>query len=234
MRRIDDLPEGPIQRPDRGEPPYPETMNQGAVDEITSIDPAAVIVKGDLTPSAPRPSSPPSRRATACSAIGCTSCAGNHDAYGARADGPRTPGSTCPASDRVDGHGHPRTDHRRPPSEQIEWLDAHAATADRPVIVMGHHQQWIEGNRSDDYFGLHPDSSDALAAVIERRAAIVAVHGRPHAPTPRPTHGRRRAVRRDRVCEGFPGTWAEYRVYEGGIMQVGAPHLVARGARVVK
>ena len=32
-----------------GEPPYPEMMNSGAIAEIGAIDPAAVIVKGDLT-----------------------------------------------------------------------------------------------------------------------------------------------------------------------------------------
>jgi hypothetical protein len=47
--RIDDSPLGPVQRIDPGEPPYPETMSQGAVDEIAAIDPAAVVVKGDLT-----------------------------------------------------------------------------------------------------------------------------------------------------------------------------------------
>ena len=44
---------------------------------------------------------------------------------------------------------------------------------------MGHHQQWIGGaggNRSDDYFGLHPDSSDALDALC--------VRGRTSSPTP--------------------------------------------------
>src|SRR3954463_3291234 len=47
--RIDDNPLGPIQRVADGEAPYAETMNRGAVAEIAAIDPAAVIVKGDLT-----------------------------------------------------------------------------------------------------------------------------------------------------------------------------------------
>ena len=37
--RIDDHPNGPILRPEPGEPPYPELMNGGAVREIAGIDP---------------------------------------------------------------------------------------------------------------------------------------------------------------------------------------------------
>ena len=47
--RIDDHPLGPILRREPGERPYPEVMNAGAVGEIADIDPAAVIVKGDLS-----------------------------------------------------------------------------------------------------------------------------------------------------------------------------------------
>ena len=103
---------------------------------------------------------------------------------------------------------------------QLDWLDTHAAAADRPVVVMGHHQQWIEGRRSDDYFGLHPDASDALTEVITRRTSIVAY-------TAGHTHRHRRRVLHNDVptveigcVKDFPGTWAEYRVYEGGLMQV--------------
>jgi 3',5'-cyclic-AMP phosphodiesterase len=89
---------------------------------------------------------------------------------------------------------------------------------------MGHHQQWIGqpgGKRSEDYFGLHPDPSDALDAVAARQRSIVAYTA---------GHTHRHRVR-TMVASGipsveigcvkdFPGTWAEYRVYEGGIMQV--------------
>jgi Icc protein len=86
--------------------------------------------------------------------------------------------------------------------------------------VMGHHQQWIGGNRSDDYFGLHPDASDALTAVIARRRSIVAY-------TSGHTHRHRVRMLSCGVpsieigcVKDFPGTWAEYRVYEGGLTQV--------------
>src|SRR6187431_1816553 len=42
--RIDDLVEGPVQRPAPGADPHPEVMNHAAVAEMTTIDPAAVIV----------------------------------------------------------------------------------------------------------------------------------------------------------------------------------------------
>ncbi len=47
--RIDEHTDGPIQRVDADEDPYPETMNHGAVAEIAAVAPAAVVVKGDLS-----------------------------------------------------------------------------------------------------------------------------------------------------------------------------------------
>jgi 3',5'-cyclic AMP phosphodiesterase CpdA len=105
-------------------------------------------------------------------------------------------------------------------AEQLQWLDDMSASADQPVIVMGHHQQWISGKRHNGYFGLDPDSSDGLADVAARRQRIVAYTA---------GHTHRHRVRRmscgvpsiEVGCvKDFPGTWAEYRVYEGGIMQV--------------
>jgi hypothetical protein len=59
-------------------------------------------------------------------------------------------------------------------ASQLQWLDDRAATADRPVMVVGHHQQWISGKRHSEYFGLDPDSSDDLAEVVARRPRILA------------------------------------------------------------
>src|SRR5690606_28144257 len=41
--------ETPVLRVRKGAEPYPEVMNRGAVAEIAAIDPAVVLVKGDLT-----------------------------------------------------------------------------------------------------------------------------------------------------------------------------------------
>jgi hypothetical protein len=108
--------------------------------------------------------------------------------------------------------------------EQIDWLDAVCAASDQPVIAMGHHQQWVGqpgGRRSDTYFGLHPDGSDLLDQVAARRTNLIAY-------TAGHTHRHRvRAMSESRIpsieigcTKDFPGTWAEYRVYEGGVMQV--------------
>ena len=109
-------------------------------------------------------------------------------------------------------------------TEQIDWLDDHAAASGSPVFVMGHHQQWIGGaggSRSDDYFGLHPDGSDALDDAVraphERPGLRRRAHPSSSGATDDPVG---RSVDRGRVHQGFPGTWAEYRVYEGGVMQV--------------
>ena len=44
-------------------------------------------------------------------------------------------------------------------------------------MVMGHHQTWVgsvSGARPPDYFGISPDDSDALVALIARRPRVVA------------------------------------------------------------
>jgi 3',5'-cyclic-AMP phosphodiesterase len=219
--RIDDLSEGPIQRAAPGEAPYPETMNRGAASEIATAGVDAVIVKGDLTTSG-----------TEAEFAAFESCyrpfgdrlhvvRGNHDAYEGQSvyagdQWISLPGVCVALMDTT----IPRHSTGALEAEQIEWLDAHAAVADRPVIVMGHHQQWIEGNRSDDYFGLHPDSSDALAAVIARRPSIVAyTAGHTHRHRVRRTSDDVPSVEIGCVKD-FPGTWAEYRVFDGGILQV--------------
>lgn len=224
--RIDDLPEGPIQRPRPGEAPYPETMNRGAVTEIAAIDPAAVVVKGDLSTSG-LPEEWAAFESCYRAAFGerLHVVRGNHDAYDGQAAyaGDRwieLPGVAIALLDTTIPYSS--TGSLRP--EQLTWLDDLASTADRPVLVMGHHQQWVpspEGNRSDDYFGIHPDPSDALDEVFARRPVLRAyAAGHTH------RHRVRRMARSGAptieigCTKDFPGTWAEYRVHEGGIMQV--------------
>lgn len=224
--RIDDHPEGPIQRAEPGEPPYPETMNRAAAAEMATVDPVAVIVKGDLSLDG-QPDEWAAFEACYREPFGelLHVVRGNHDAYQGQTayagdEWIELPGATVALLDTT----IERATTGRLSAEQIEWLDDLAATADRPVVVMGHHQQWIAGRtgeRSEDYFGLHPDSSDALDVVAQRRSAIVAY-------TAGHTHRHRvRAMSLSGVpsveigcVKDFPGTWAEYRVYEGGITQV--------------
>src|SRR5436190_466385 len=45
---------GPVLSVAEGETPYPQVMNRGAVAEIAALDPAVVLVKGDLTSNGTR------------------------------------------------------------------------------------------------------------------------------------------------------------------------------------
>jgi 3',5'-cyclic-AMP phosphodiesterase len=222
--RIDDDPRGPIFTVAPGEPPYPETMNRAAVREMSAIHPAAVIVKGDLT----RDGEPDELQAF----LDCYgtfgerlhAVRGNHDAYHGQtyASGDALidlPGVRVALLDTVipgetTGHVTPA---------QLEWLDAAAADADRPVLAMGHHQNWMpENGPSDDYFGIDPTSSQGLIDVMARRpgiAAYLAGHTHRHRVRRTPATGMRPYIEVGTVKD-FPGTWAEYRVYEGGILQV--------------
>ena len=109
-------------------------------------------------------------------------------------------------------------------ADQLGWLDELGAQADRPVLVLGHHHVWAPGSRtrSDTYFGIHPDDSERLVEVVARRPAIVGYAA---------GHTHRNRVRRFdatgdvpwaevSAVKDFPGAWAEYRVFEGGILQV--------------
>ncbi len=220
--RIDDDPAGPIQRAAPGEAPYPETMNVAAAAEITAIDPVAVIVKGDLSVDGQPDEWAAFER---CYRDAFTDrlhvVRGNHDAYQGQHQYAgdqwiELPGATVALVDTV----IPTVTTGSLSTEQLDWLETRAAASDRPVIVMGHHQQWTGGKRSDDYFGMHPDASDALSAVIARQPRIVAY-------TAGHTHRHRVRMLPSGVpsveigcVKDFPGTWAEYRVYEGGITQV--------------
>jgi 3',5'-cyclic-AMP phosphodiesterase len=219
---IGDDPRGPIQRVEPGEPPHPETMNLAAVDEMAAADLAAVIVKGDLTRDGTEQEFA-SFESFYREAFGdrLHVVRGNHDAYKGqhRYAGDAwidVPGVAIALLDTV----IPERTPGAITAEQLRWLDDLAAEADRPVLVMGHHQQWISGKRHNEYFGLDPDSSDGLADVIARRPRIVAyAAGHTHRHRVRTMSCGVPSIEVGCVKD-FPGTWAEYRVYEGGITQV--------------
>jgi hypothetical protein len=108
--------------------------------------------------------------------------------------------------------------------DQLEWLDELAARADRPVLLFGHHHAWDPRSRtrSPSYFGINPDDSERLIDVVARRRSIVGYFA---------GHTHRNRVRRFAATgdvpwvevsavKDYPGAWAEYRVFEGGILQV--------------
>ncbi len=223
--RVDDSPLGPIQQAEPGQPPYPETMNHGAVAEIAAIDPVAVVVKGDLTNDGVRDEFEAFDACYRGAFDGRLHVVrGNHDAYHGQDTYPgdqlvELPGVKLALLDTV----IPTATEGRVTSEQLAWLDDLAAASDRPVLVMGHHQCWAPGGvRRDDYFGIHPDDSERLIDVVARRPRVVGyAAGHTHRNRVRRMPGTGAVPFIEVACvKDFPGSWAEYRVYEGGITQV--------------
>ncbi len=218
---------GPPMSVGPDERPYPITMNEAAVGEIAAIDPAAVVVKGDLTTNGTIEEYQ--------AFLDCYAPAfgdrlhhvrGNHDGYyGATFAATPTqqidlPGVTLAVIDTTIPLGATGTVS----DGQLEWLGDVAAAADRPVLVFGHHHPWdpASSERPDGYFGIHPDASEALVTAIRAHDSIRGYFaGHTH-------RNRRRTFRAtgdvpyvEVACvKDFPGAWAEYQVFEGGILQI--------------
>jgi 3',5'-cyclic-AMP phosphodiesterase len=224
---LDGFDEGPIYRSEPGDEPYPTLMNRCAIADIAAAGPDAVVVKGDLTAFG--------TRAEYQQFLDLYQPAfgdrlhhvrGNHDAYYGEdfaAEAPfavELPGVTLAVLDTA----LPRMASGAVSAETVAWLDQVGAEADRPVLVFGHHHAWNpDGSiRPEAYFGLSPDSTEQLVDVFVRRPRLVGYFA---------GHTHRNRVRRFSFTDGvpwvevaavkdFPGAWAEYRIYEGGIVQV--------------
>jgi predicted phosphodiesterase len=224
---MEGITEGPVLRVGAGETPYPDTMNRAVVQEIAAVEPDIVLAKGDLT-----------THGTPQEFEAFLSCyrpvfgerlhyvRGNHDAsagYSVVDAGTlevALPGVTLAVLDTtIPGRSSGQVD-----ADQLEWLDELAARADRLVLVFGHHHPWDPSSRTRPatYFGINPSDSEALIEVIARRPALVGYFA---------GHTHRNRVRRfaptgdvpfvEVACvKDFPGTWAEYRVFEGGALQI--------------
>ena len=222
---------GPVLSADPGEAPYPEMMNAAAVAEIAAIGPVVVVAKGDLTAEGTA-----EEYARFVDVYGgafgerLVHVRGNHDAMAGLEQGTDgipalvdVPGARLAVLDTV----IPGSDRGRITPEQLEWLDDAAADAERegvPLIAFGHHHCWDPGAsvRPPDYFGINPDDSEKLIEVVSRRPSLRGWFA---------GHTHRNRVRRfpmtgsvpfvEVACvKDFPGTWAEYRVFEGGVLQV--------------
>ncbi|HLG01835.1 MAG TPA: hypothetical protein VI916_15345, partial [Acidimicrobiia bacterium] len=88
----------------------------------------------------------------------------------------------------------------------------------------GHHHPWSpESNtRSEGYFGINPDDSDALINLVGRHDNIVGYFaGHTHRNRVRRFAAARDVPFAEVACvKDYPGSWAEYRVYEGGYTQI--------------
>lgn len=224
---IEGLDLGPIFRVEEGEEPYPTMMNRGAIDEIGAIDPAVVVVKGDLTARG----TDDEYRAFLDAYEGAFGprlhhVRGNHDAYYGgtfASDAPfdvELPGVRLAVLDT----SIPFSATGRVSADQLDWLDQLAADSDRPILVFGHHHVWNPESRerSADYFGINPDDSERLVQLAARRPSIWGYFA---------GHTHRNRVRRfgltgampwvEVACvKDYPGAWAEYRVFDGGILQI--------------
>jgi Icc protein len=224
---LDGYAEGPIYRAAPGEDPYPVVMNRAVVADIAAVGPSAVVVKGDLTSEGTKGEYrqfldmyvPPFGDRL-------VHVRGNHDAYHGEdfaSDAPvarHLPGVTLAVIDT----SVPRRASGAVSTDTLAWLDQLAADADRPVLVFGHHHPWGPGSaeRPSDYFGINPRDSERLVELVARRPRIRGYFA---------GHTHRSRVRRfaatgdvpfvEVACvKDFPGAWAEYRVFEGGILQV--------------
>lgn len=215
----------PILRVEPGEPPYPETMNRAAVAELVALDPDLLVVKGDLTADGTAEQYQAFLDCYEPLADRMLHVRGNHEAqprapFAAEAFQTRSvPGAVVALLDtsldgRESGGLH---------ADQLEQLDELGRTAEVPVLAFGHHHPWApDTTREPDYFGIAPDDSERLLEVIARRPAIKGWFA---------GHTHRNRVRRFPVTgevpfaevacvKDYPGAWAEYRVFEGGILQV--------------
>jgi 3',5'-cyclic-AMP phosphodiesterase len=218
---------GPVFRAEEGDAPYPVTMNNAAIAEMAAIDPAAVLVKGDLTNLGTKEEYQAFLDAYE-PAFGdrLHHIRGNHDAQlhdTIATNAPLVidlPGVRLAAIDTVIPFHHTG----QVSADQIEWLDDLAAGSDRPVLVFGHHHPWSPTSRAREagYFGINPDDSERLIEVAARRPCIRGYFA---------GHTHRNRVRRFAATgdvpwvevasvKDFPGSWAEYRVYDGGILQI--------------
>lgn len=218
---------GPIFSSEPGEPPYPEVMNGSVIAEMKDLDPDAVVVKGDLTNDGLD-----EEYAAFLAAYGALGgrmyhVRGNHDAMHdptiAADDAPfavRLEGVALAVLDTViPGQAHGQVTHH-----QCDWLAQLARETSGPVMVFGHHHLWDldSDHRSEHYFGINPDDSEALADIVARHDNIVGYFaGHTHRNRIRRFEQVRTVPFAEIACaKDYPGAWAEYRVYEGGYTQM--------------
>lgn len=220
-------PIGPVFRSVPPQPPYPEVMNRGAVAEISAIAPEVVVAKGDLTSGGEIPEYERFMAVYGGSFGGrLLHVRGNHDAYhGAEfAAEPMQSRELRGATILLLDTARPGFSNGTLSQQQVDWLDAQGQSATNPVLVFGHHHIWNPqvDPRSDTFFGLLPQASEALLAVFARHPSL-------HGYFAGHTH-RNRCQRIEQApnavfvevssVKDFPGSWAEYRVCEQGILQV--------------
>jgi len=218
---------GPTFSVTDGEEPYPETMNRGAIHEIELLDPDLLLVKGDLTSEGTDDEYRDFLEFYG-EAFGdrLVHTRGNHDVHGVadfavqptqRVDLPGAVLAVLDTSVRGAAGGHVT-------GEQLEWLHDLAADTDQPVYAFGHHNVWSPDSvrTFGATFGIDAASSVRLIEVVAARPNIRGYFaGHTHRNRVRHISISRDVPWVEVACvKDFPGAWAEYRVYEGGLLQV--------------
>jgi len=202
-------------------------MNGAVIAEMHALDPDVVVVKGDLTERGTEEQFAAFLAAYGVLGDRLSFVRGNHDAM----QDPTLAVEGAPYSVEVGGVTFAILDTVIPgragghvPADALQWLDDLAVEATGPILVFGHHDVWpIDAPvRPDDYFGLTPDSSEALVALIARRDHVVGYFaGHTHGNRVYRFPSARNVPFVEIACtKDYPGAWAEYRVYEGGYTQV--------------
>ncbi len=218
---------GPIFTSAEGEMQYPEVMSRSAADEIVEINPDVVIVKGDITANGAE------SEFSLFDEIYGTKFGnrlhltlGNHD---------KKSGSsfTVDPIEVVSLNGAllvlVDTSLKDLPTgriskEQIGLISEIARSTTERVLVFGHHHPWDPSSRTrpENYFGICPDDSEVLVKVFENNENMVGYFaGHTHRNRKRvflPT----KSVPFVEVAalKDYPGTYAEYRIFEEGIVQI--------------
>lgn len=215
----------PVLRAAPGETPYPEMMSRAAVDELVALEPDLLVVKGDLTSAGTEAEYRAFLDCYAPLADRMIHVRGNHESH------PGAPFAAEPLQVRaVPGAAVVLLDTSvlgreggAVGAEQLEQLDELAAAATDPVLVFGHHHVWDPAtSREPGYFGINPGDSERIIDLVARRPMIRGWFA---------GHTHRNRVRRfpatgevpfaEVACvKDYPGAWAEYRIWEGGILQV--------------
>jgi 3',5'-cyclic AMP phosphodiesterase CpdA len=227
---IEGIDLGPVLMAHEGDDPYPEVMNRAAVAEILAFDPTLVVAKGDLTSQGTLEEYARFLEVYE-GAFGdrLRHVRGNHDVTGGEHFANEAPTLTQLPGVRIAildttifGFSPGQVS-----ADQLDWLDDVGAVAEadgQPVLVLGHHHVWDPGHDSRDevFFGIQPDDSEKLIATFARRPALKGYFaGHTHRNRVRRFESTGSAPFVEVACvKDFPGAWAEYRVYEGGAIQV--------------
>ena len=207
---------------DPGTTPYPQRMNVSACADAKELNPDAVIVKGDLTSFGTLEEFGDFRTCYE-SAFGdrLTYVRGNHDSF------PGLDYASWPVQ-LVDVPGLRvvllDTSRRGEvggflDAAQLASLHRAAESTSSSVIVMGHHPIVLPEVSSDGHRNLDPSDSQQLLGVLLSHPNVVAyTAGHTHRCRKIDVEGL--AMVEVAAVKDFPGAFAEYQVYEHGIVQL--------------